>query len=460
MSLHRTIGRVLLGATEWWRGSRVIPIFREIAANPFRSPEVCRQDQWNRLSTLLAHAEAHVPYYRDLFRSLGISARDVRSWKDFSALPILTKDVIRDRARDLVSEGPFGERTHRLASSGSTGVPLTFLHDLRSVDATDAGNFRNLAQAGWRPGEMIAFFWGFDATLARLSRLEFEARQLLRRQYQFNPFRSSASDMDGWIRRWRTLRPRVALGFASTMARFAEHIEARGMRVPALKGVFTTAEPLFAEQRAVLSRVFGCHVFDLYGSSEVRNIAAECPHGAMHVNVDFAVVETEDRDFGTGEEPRPLVVTSLWNYAMPFIRYMNEDGGRLADHTCTCGNNFPLMHLNIGRLTDHFVLPGGQVVHGGFFRRLLWGSSGVRSFQVHQTAVDDITFRIVPGPEWEEARPRLVADVRAKVAALTSASIQLRFEEVPSIPLSGAGKHRYARSDVPLPAASEAMARG
>ncbi len=434
-----------------------MPIFREIAGNPFRSPEACRRDQWDRLSALVSHAEIYVPDYRELFRSLGISARDVRSWTDFAALPVLTKDIVRERARDLTSDGPFGVGLIRHATGGSTGVPIRLVHDPRSEHAAEAGTFRNLAQCGWRPGEMLAFFWGFDAATARMSRWEFEARQRLRGQYQFDPFHSSGRDMDGWLRRWRALRPSVALGYASTMARFAEHIESRGEAVRALKGVFSTAEPLFPEQRAVLGRVFGCQVFDLYGSSEVRNIAAQCGHGAMHVNIDFAVVEVEDAPGGEADGPRPLVVTSLWNYGMPFIRYRNDDAGRLSDGVCGCGNGFPLMHLDVGRLSDQFVLPGGHVVHGGFFRRLFWGAAGVRSFQVHQTAVDDITCRIVPGPEWNDARTQVLERVRASIASLTSAPVTLRIEEVSSIPLSGAGKHRYARSDVPLPGRPETV---
>lgn len=452
------LGRLLFAATERWRGSHVLPLYRQIKRNPLQSPEQCRADQFSRLAALLVHAERHVPYYRALFSSLGIGARDIRSWDDFAALPVLTKDIVRERARDLISQGAAGEALIRHSSGGSTGVPLTFFHDQRSEDAAEAGTLRNLAQCGWRPGEMIAFFWGFDAALKRMSRWEFELRQVARRQYQFDPFRSGPADMDGWLRRWRTLLPRVALGYASTMARFAEHILACGGRPgPPLKGVFSTAEPLFCEQRAVLSRTFGCPVFDLYGSSEVRNIAAECPRGSMHINADFAVVET-DVLTGDPEGPRPLIVTSLWNYGMPFIRYRNEDAGRLSDRTCDCGSGFPLMHLEVSRVSDQFVLPGDQVVHGGFFRRLLWGTEGVQSFQVHQTAIDAITFRIVPGAQWPHTREQVLQQIRTRIAELTDAPIRLRFEEVSSIPLSSAGKHRYARSDVPLPVSSIAAA--
>ena len=43
-----------------------------------------------------------------------------------------------------------------------------------------------------------------------------------------------------------------------------------------------------------------------------------------------------------GDGARPFLVTSLLNYAMPFIRYRNEDCGELVNDVCSCGNNFPL----------------------------------------------------------------------------------------------------------------------
>jgi phenylacetate-CoA ligase len=101
-----------------------------------------------------------------------------------------------------------------------------------------------------------------------------------------------------------------------------------------VRGVFTTAEKLFPQQREVIEAVFGCRVFDCYGSSEVQNIATECPRGRMHINADYVVVETDGRE-RAGDGSAPLLVTSLRNYAMPFLRYRNEDHGALVDGTAT-----------------------------------------------------------------------------------------------------------------------------
>jgi phenylacetate-CoA ligase len=209
--------------------------------------------------------------------------------------------------------------------------------------------------------------------------------------YQFDPFHSGPEQMEAWLRRWPALGATIAFGYASTVARFAEFIESTGRRVPPLRGVFTTAEKLYPQQRLVIGRVFGCRVYDLYGSSEVQNIAAECPHGRMHVSADFVVLEVEK----PGVAP-PLILTSLWNYAMPFIRYRNEDCANLSEERCTCGNHFPLMTLDVARVSDNFVLPDGRVVHGEFFTHLMYGSEGIRTFQFHQTAPDHIRLWVAP----------------------------------------------------------------
>jgi phenylacetate-CoA ligase len=437
-------GYLLLAGTHRLRQSKTLGILREIQRAPFEPADDVRRNQWRRLSALLAHAEQRVPYYRELFRSLGVTSRDIRTLDDFARLPILTKDIIRDRWRDLIREDVPLERLQRHHSGGSTGVPLTFYRERAYMDASDAGTYRNFLQCGWRLGEMVAFFWGGNERLQQMSRAEFEIRQRMRRMYQFDPFRSGAAEMEEWLRRWPRLHATIAFGYASTVARFAEFAEAQGRRMPRLRGVFTTAEKLYPPQRRVISRVFGCRVYDLYGSSEVQNIAAECPHGRMHVNADFVVVESVGRGPAS-----PLILTSLWNDAMPFIRYRNEDCADLLEESCGCGNNFPLMSLQVARVSDNFVLPDGRVVHGEFFTHLMYGSEGIRTFQFHQTAPDHIRLWVVPdGQANAAARSRVLEDAVRQIKALTPAAMTIDVCESDAIPLSSAGKHRFTRSDV------------
>lgn len=439
---------LLLKVTQELRGSKSLKYLAEIETAPFRSREEVLSSQWQSLAKLLAHAEAKVPYYRELFKNLGMRSSDIQTWSDFSKLPILTKDIIRERGKDLVRDDVALTDLSQHHSGGSTGIPLNFYRDKDYMDVSEAGTFRNLRQCGWKPGEMIGFFWGGNERLYRMSRLEFEARQQLRRMYQFDPFHSGSEELASWVKRWERLRPTVALGYASTIARFASFISRSGKLAAPLKGVFTTAEKLYPEQREIISTVFRCKVFDCYGSSEVQNIAAECPNGRMHINADFVVLETDNHDQEeTGSSP--FLVTSLQNYAMPFIRYRNEDAGELSDDVCDCGNGFPLMKLSIGRVSDNFYLPCGRVVHGEFFTHLMYGSRGIDSFQFYQSAPDCITLFVVPSSADAVAGfEDTLRNAEQQIRDLTPAKLHIEIKQVANIPLSAAGKHRFTRSDV------------
>jgi phenylacetate-CoA ligase len=441
-------GRLLLEVTQRVRRSPTLNILRTLRSEPYHSRTQILALQFSRVSRLLALAEAHVPYYREMFRVLGIHSNDIRSLDDFAALPILTKDIIRERVVDLIREDVPKQGLIARHSGGSTGVPLMFYRSTTELFACEAGVFASCLQSGWKPGAMVAYFWGFDEQLYGMSSWEFEVRQRVRRMYQFDPFHSGAADMDRWLDKWERLQPAIALGYTSTIARFAEHIEASGRQVSPLLGVFTTAEKLYQPQREAIARVFGCCVYDMYGSSEVNNIACSCSHGNMHVNVGNVVLEVDRNQLRPGQPPS-LIVTSLKDLCMPFIRYRNEDCGELVDGLCGCGNASPLMKLNIARVTDNFTLPGGQVVHGEFFTHLMYGSKGIASFQFHQTAPDSITLRIVPGPGESSARELAVRAAAAQVEGLDpSRTLRLQVQEVETIPLSAAGKHRFTLSDV------------
>ena len=132
---------------------------------------------------------------------------------------------------------------------------------------------------------------------------------------------------------------------------------------------------------------------------------------------------------------------------MPFIRYRNEDCGRLLDCGCECGSGFPVMDLNIARVSDNFLLPGGRVVHGEYFTHLMYGSSGIDMFQFHQTSIDSVLLWIVQGPGNEHERSQSISRAVEGVKSLHP-TIKVQVRITGAIPLSKAGKHRFVRSDL------------
>ncbi|MGA9471623.1 MAG: hypothetical protein WBV36_04120, partial [Terriglobales bacterium] len=138
------VGRALLALTCRMRGSDILGTLKQLEPAPFRSRDEIRDQQFRDVLALLAHAEKLVPYYRTLFRNLGIRSQDIRDWDDFARLPILTKDIIREEERALIREDVPVEKLQRHFSGGSTGVPLKFFRSREYMVNSDAGTYRNL----------------------------------------------------------------------------------------------------------------------------------------------------------------------------------------------------------------------------------------------------------------------------------------------------------------------------
>jgi phenylacetate-CoA ligase len=126
-----------------------------------------------------------------------------------------------------------------------------------------------------------------------------------------------------------------------------------------LEAISLNSEMILPHDRAEIERKFNCPAFDEYSSVEMGFIASMCRMKKNHVFTDNVVMEILDND---GHPTLPgergeIVLTSLTNYAMPFIRYRIGDYSHfLENQTCNCGLSFPLIGPIEGRKDDSFTL--------------------------------------------------------------------------------------------------------
>jgi phenylacetate-CoA ligase len=71
------------------------------------------------------------------------------------------------------------------------------------------------------------------------------------------------------------------------------------------------------------------------------------------------VLDEAGRHVGPGETGR-VVLTSLYNYATPLIRYEIGDYARLGAHRCACGRMLPVLSEVHGRRRNMITLPDGR----------------------------------------------------------------------------------------------------
>jgi phenylacetate-CoA ligase len=180
----------------------------------------------------------------------------------------------------------------------------------------------------------------------------------------------------------------------------AEAASARGSKL-AFKAFIATGEVLDGEARAQIVRVFNCPVLDVYGAREVGPIAFQCPDGeAYHLcaeTVHCEILRDDGEPAGPGEHGR-IVVTPLFEFAMPFVRYDLGDYAVVSSAPCPCGRGLPSLANIAGRSRNLFVMPDGSrfwPVLGPLSRSLAKHLS-FRTIQFIQTGIGSLELKYVP----------------------------------------------------------------
>jgi phenylacetate-CoA ligase len=205
--------------------------------------------------------------------------------------------------------------------------------------------------------------------------------------------------------------------------------------------LFTSGE-LLNGSRAALKTMYQAPVYDIYGTSETKEIAWQCPHGGMHLNADVVRLEVLDdagRTVPTGEEGN-LVATLLVNHAMPLLRYLTGDRGAVLSGRCTCGRTSPLLGVVSGRLADMLVLQGGQRISPYAITCALERVGGVLRYQVSQ--LDPARVRVRAIAEGAADREVIAQEMRRVLRYDVASFLDADVEFVDRLPMGPRAKFR------------------
>lgn len=399
-----------------------------------------------RLVRLFQHAYNTTSYYRELFDRSGIAMRIGRGDVDLADVPVLTKAVLREQGRQLISNARMREALIEGRTAGSTGVPVTYYYERETLDHMMAAARRYYMWSGWRPGERIMHFWGARQDLTHVGSIKRCLGEWYSQEKTIDASQFDHDTLRAWGDKLMRFSPVLLQGYPSVITRFGQFLREEGSTPPRLKGIYCTAEVLYPWQRQLLEEVFQCKVFNQYGSREVIAIACECAHGSMHLFTDTAYVETLPDNEVAGAAGR-LIVTSLTNWAMPFIRYELGDIGALKDGYCACGSQFPMMTTEICRSNDIICTPSGKDIYPSYFHHVLDGIAGIASFQFRQIT-DECLLLLV---EQDGRNPNLqsqLSELGQRIKRDLDPGMQLEAQIVDQIERSKAGKHRFVISEL------------
>ena len=408
--------------------------------------------QNERLRLVVAHAYEHVPFYRQRFDALKLTAADIHTTADLPKLPLLTRDDIREHFDDLRSRAFPGRSLRTGHTSGTTGTPLTIGYDRDTVWMTYAVFDRHYRWAGCRlgvNGDRIAVARGnvivpLDQRTPPFWRKNHRHHQLL-----LSSFHLSKGNLPAYFDALAAFQPAVLDGYPSTLFLLAKYLQTKGEYFP-VKAAVTSSETLYDFQRKVIEERFKCRVFDYYALAERAVFSHECDHHeGHHLAMEYGVAEVTD---GAGT-PLPrgevghLVGTSLHNLAMPLLRYVTNDRTALRPGRCSCGRHLELMEDVTTKAEDVLTLGDGRLISPSVLTHPFKPLDCIEGSQIVQTAPNTVVVRLVPRPTYTEGHTRqLVAELKARLGDDVTVDVQL----VDQLETSKNGKFKWVISKVPL----------
>jgi phenylacetate-CoA ligase len=355
--------------------------------NPWKSVETVKKIQEKMMRNIISFAYHNTRFYKEKFKKAGITPSDIQSLADLKKIPVVTKDQVRENPESLFASGYTRENSIVEQTTGSTGKILPILHNNEAISHFYAISFRMYWRWGYRPFDKLAYIGHGKTQQTMLDKSGLSRRKFI------SIFLSEREQIEVI----KKFNPDVLCGYPSTIKGIMNEITADDLAHINLKFILLNSELLPDKLRAQAAQIFGADVFEEYSSYEVYFMAHECPLHNYHIVMDNVILNFLDdnhEEVSPGEQGR-IVVTSLVNKAMPFIRYDLEDMGVPSDKICECGWNFKLMELLEGRKDDFLVMPNEYLMSPRKVVPVVEMTPGIKEFQIVQETRDIITIYIV-----------------------------------------------------------------
>ncbi len=288
--------------------------------------------QLKRLKKLLHHAKNATHFYKERLKDIDI---DTMTLDDLKKIPILTKAELKAHADDLRNEPP-GESLIKAETSGTTGEVFLFNKNIHWDASFRAAQYRGYSWYGIKPWEKSLYFWGFKKSFK--DRIKIRLLDFLLNRYRFFDYTNEEFERAAK----RIKESTYIAGYSSSIHMMAEYFKKRGYRFDNIKMVKGTAEKVYDSYHKAVKEVFGRKITSEYGSAEAGVIAYECPEGNMHIVMENVIVE---------EIENKAIITNLWAYSLPFIRFELGDYIVLDNETkCPCGRSHKIIKEVTGRI--------------------------------------------------------------------------------------------------------------
>ena len=319
--------------------------------------------QDERLRRIVNYAYENISGYRKKFDKAKVKPDDIKSKDDLYKLPITTRGELQDNPM-FVNEKLI---TGTLYTGGSTGTSLKYYESKESGIIRWNAHLRGWNWHGFKPEMKYAVLKSAQKIVKEDSCL-YLIGDLTTENLQKN------------VEELIHFKPVHLKGYVNALYILAKYCLDNEIKLDGIISATPSSENLYDFQRETMEKAFKCKVFEEYCCNDGGACGWECEkREGIHYFMERAIIEEIN-----GE----MIITDLWNMAMPFIRYRNGDSVRFLDKKCSCGRELPLVRAK-GRNNDIIITNKGVItpsflMHEGIGYDKEDFKSGIRTVQYIQ----------------------------------------------------------------------------
>lgn len=387
--------------------------------------------QTDALGKLMMHCMNTVPFYRDL-RTL-----DLKEW------PVLNKSKIKEQQELFMSSAFKKEALFKMSTSGSTGTPFTSYQDVGKKRHVNAEVLYYNGKTGYEIGKKIIYFRSIVGEVSK-SRLQ---------QFMQNIVLVDCNDLsDEKISKNLEIISRetkdcsaMMMGYCSTLDAFRKYFDKYGYDKAEgcnITGIVGGSEMFQDVTRDGVEKAFKCKGYSRYANEENGFIGQDdeernvfIPNRADYI-VEILKIDSDERA-EEGEVGR-VVITDLYNYAMPMVRYDTGDVGAWVTTTHN-GKQRKAIGKFGGRVVDMIFDCNGNLISPHAITNAMWEHQCMRQFQFIQKNTNEYVVKINPIDGVAPNAHAIIATIKKYVG--NDANVD--FEIVDEIPVLASGKRRY-----------------
>ncbi len=344
-----------------------------------------REYQDRKLKKLLIHCYETVPFYRKEFDECGFNPYRFRHADEMAVLPVITKDVLKNRLHDFISKAGLPSKTYIHLTGGTTGKSIPYYKTLHEQSKQWAVWWRYRNNLGIRIGDWCGEFGSKPVVPHRQKKPPYWRTDYTEHRRLFSPYHLNADTIQTYARGLSGIK--WVHGYTSKLADMAYWLVQNKMTVP-MDFVTIGAENVYDVQKKIIEQAFGCCVYQHYGMTEGAVNISQMQDFKLRIDEDFCYTE-----FIRHGSRYHMTGTNLHYYRMPLIRYDTGDYGELSE---TQDGGFRIVKSLSGRESEAVTTNTGiKVTAAEFDEEIFAKISHMAQAQVVQKSRDELEIRVV-----------------------------------------------------------------